>query len=393
MGHKGIRYIIAMAAISVLVSSCALPDIFFRQHGFGDGAYSVETERNVNNLEDQGYYVRKNDGTYQKLYIGDTNFRGNADATRRVVWFGKDYDKVPVMQKGESLVYRSATEFTPRFSVERFQDLGYTLGICTMTPTSAGRYRFSTNPRARCIDINSSAGDLYNLGEHYVTMEMIGDTQLRMGNISLAGTIVGLERGKTYSADIYIGTEVLSYNIVADVRAMLSMENDTITEFTYEKGKVISFSFPDYYNSGYYYVNGYGMVKYVNSDREFDETIAMNVPNPSGADTVDDAYQPSIATTETVPFRIDEQESVRIEVNFEKEADMTLETGTLSAGYSIVPPSARVIGDNGTYALNLNDTQDALVGVYTLEPGDYRIEISGLAGRTYSYMVRKESEN
>ena len=383
-----------MAAVLAagIITFCFMPDLLMRRRGFGRDMYSVTVVDNVNDLENKGIYVQKNDGTYHRLYVGDTNFRGGTRVSKRVMWFGKDFEEVPVMHKGEKLVYRSSSEFEPHFTIERFQDLGYTIGICGMSPTSSGRYRFSTAPEKRCIDINSSARELYSLGDHTVTMDMSGETELRRGNVSQAGTIIGLERGKTYSTDIYIGTEVQRFDFAADVRAMLSMENHTIREFCYEQNKVVSFELPDHFNSGYYYIEDFGLVKYVNSDEEYSEEIAMNIPNAAGESSMENSglYQPFIAVTETVPFRIDEEGDFAVEVSFSSAADGIVNAGGASSGDEIIPPTARVFGESGSYSLNLNDEGNVLSGAFRLVPGDYTIEITGLAGRTYSYLVTED---
>ena len=382
-----IKVLLAAALVVLVVLLIFYRDIFFRDRGFNDREYKVTVVKKINDIEDRSFYVWKDDGTFERLYVGDTTFKGDTSGRVRIAWFGKDYDMIPTMQKGEKLVFRSRSEFNPRFSVERFQDIGYTIGICGMSPTSTGRFMFSTNPDDRLIDINSSAGSLYELGIHNVTMEMIGDTDLRRGNISQAGTIVGLERGKTYKADIYIGTEVIQREFIADVRAMDSMETYTINDFTYEKTKVVSLEFPEYFNSGYYYVGDFGFVRYINSSEEYDESMAMNVPNPTNEEYEKEKEKAEIETpvpaTETVTFTVDKKTLLDISVHFEK---------TLIDGKEIDPPTARVLGESGSYTLNLNDQGDSLEGRFELEPGQYTIEINGLSGRTYSYMVRKASQ-
>ena len=367
-----------------------------RNHGY-NGDYQVTVVRNVNKIEDGAFYIKKADGTYHKPYVGDSSFiEGRSSSNeKRVLWFGKDYGRVPTMNRGEKIVYRSSSEFDPKFRIERFQDIGYTIGICNMMPTTTGRYFFSTALKDNCIDLNSSAGKLYSLGSHNVTMEVIGDAQLRSGNISQAGTIIGLERGKTYDVDIYIGTEVMKYEFVADVRALNSMEVTEIKDFEYESNKVISFEFPDYFHSGYYLINGFGVVRYVDSDEEYDESMAMNIPNSSGSEEEqeeEDMYQQLTATTETVPFVVDEQGSITVSVRFDTGDGNTYAGKEKGAGDSLIPPTGRVLGESGSYTLNLNDAQDTLSGTFELEPGRYTIEIRGLAGRSYSYIVRKAEE-
>lgn len=383
----------AVLILSAALTSCGIPDMMLRIRGY-NGEYQVKVVTDVNDIEDNSFYIKKQDGYYYKPYVGENSFIGGRSSGANILWFGKDYDMIPTMNKGDSLVYRSSQEFSPDFLVSRFQDMGYTIGICNMTPTSAGRYAFSTDTDDRCININSSAGELYALGSHYVTMEMIGDAQLRKGNISQAGTIIGLDRGKTYKADVYIGTEVLEYKFVADVRAMMEMDMERyiISDFEYEKNKVVSFKFPDYFNSGYYLISDFGVVKYVNSDKEYDESMAMNIPNPSGPPDEEDesaSYQTAAETKESVPFVVDKAGLIEVSVRFEAISGTTDRTEELEEGNRTVRPTGRVIGESGSYTLNLTSDGTALAGTFELEPGKYNIEITGLAGRNYSYLVRK----
>lgn len=379
------RVVIIVAAVLLLIVLIIgfANGLFIRKHGFGDQKYRVTVVKNVDDLEDRSFYIQKENGTYERPYVGDTTFTGASTSGKiRVAWFGKDYDRIPTMHRGEKVVYRSKYEFTPSFSVERFQDIGYTIGICGMSPTSTGRYAFSTNPESRSIDINSSAGFLYNLGSHTVTMEMIGDTDLRRGNISQVGTIVGLEQGKTYKADIYIGTEIQQYEFVADVRAFSSMEKYTIKDFLYEKNKVVSFEFPEYFNSGYYYVGGFGFVRYINSSKEYDESMAMNIPNPTGEEYEMEKEKAeavtSVPVVEEVSFTVEKKENIKVSLHFDN---------TTYDGQEIEPPTARVLGESGSYILNPAEQGNELEGTFELDAGTYTIEIKGLAGRTYSYMV------
>jgi hypothetical protein len=162
------RVVIIVAAVLLLIVLIIgfANGLFIRKHGFGDQKYQVTVVKNVDDLEDRSFYIQKENGTYERPYVGDTTFTGDSTSGKiRVAWFGKDYDRIPTMHRGEKVVYRSKYEFNPSFSVERFQDIGYTIGICGMSPTSTGRYAFSTNPESRSIDVNSSAGFLTTQGE------------------------------------------------------------------------------------------------------------------------------------------------------------------------------------------------------------------------------------
>lgn len=374
--------------VCIAASSMIGCSVFDRTHGYNDREYSVTVETKESRLEDGSYYVMKNDGTFHRLYLGETSFGGRPVASsvsaKRVAWFGKDADRIPTMYRGESIAFRSSTEFSESFPVERFEDTGYTIGICGMKESGTGRYKFSTNPENMQIDMNASTGELYRLGDHTATMDRIGDIELRKGNISRAGTVVGLERGKTYATEVYIGTDVLRYSFVADVRAFVSSDLCTLSDYSYTQGKTISIHFPDWFHSGYYLVGGYGIVRYVASEREFSENMDMNIPNDP-AQPVEEREETTGETIETVTFRIDREEEITVQVTFEPE------NGGVD-GYGRIPdPSAKVIGEHSVYSLS-PEREGELTMTATLPVGDYTLEITGLNGRDYKYRVTGKGE-
>ena len=374
--------------VCIAASSMTGCSVFDRTHGYNDREYSVTVETKESRLEDGSYYVMKNDGTFHRLYLGETSFGGSpvtsSVSVKRVAWFGKDADRIPTMYRGESIAFRSSTEFSEAFPVERFEDTGYTIGICGMKESGTGRYKFSTNPENMQIDMNASTGELYRLGDHTATMDRIGDIELRKGNISRAGTVVGLERGKTYATEVYIGTDVLRYSFVADVRAFVSSDLCTLSDYSYTQGKTISIHFPDWFHSGYYLVGGYGIVRYVASEREFSENMDMNIPNDP-AQPVEEGEETTGETIETVTFRIDREEEITVQVTFEPE------NGGVD-GYGRIPdPSAKVIGEHSVYSLS-PEREGELTMTATLPVGDYTLEITGLNGRDYKYRVTGKGE-
>ena len=375
-------------AVCIALSSMTGCSFFERRHGYDDKEYAVAIETKESRLEDGCYYVMKKDGTFHRLYIGETSFGGSPVASsvsaKRVAWFGKDADRIPTMYRGESIAYRSSAEFSEAFPVERFEDTGYTIGICGMKESGTGRYKFSTNPENMQIDMNASTGELYRLGDHTATMERIGDIELRKGNISRAGTVVGLERGKTYATEVYIGTDVIRYSFVADVRAFVSSELCTLSDYSYTQGKTISIGFPDWFHSGYYLVGGYGIVRYVASEKEFSVNMDMNIPNDP-AIPVEEGEEIAGEMVETVTFRIDREEEVTVRVTFEPENGG-------EDGYGSIPdPSAKVIGERSVYSLSPGKEGELLMTA-TLPVGDYTIEITGLNGREYRYRVTGKGE-
>ena len=380
------KLLISIFTISIIFSSgCSL---FNRDMGRAESYEVIEID-SEDKMKDDTYYVKKKNGKFHQLYIGNTNFQKTANSypnPLRVAWYGKDFDKIPTMYQGETLVYHAKTPFKEGVYIERFIDSGFTIGLSKLDKTETGRYMFSTSPGDYYMDINSSAGQMYELGDKKAILDTIGNAKLREGNISPSGTIIGLEEGKTYSTYVYIGTQAHHYNIVADVRALTSSEVTRLWDYEFDKNKVLEFKFPNNFNSGYYFVNGKGIVRYINSNKKWDDSMDMNIPNDY--DENKDHEDKSTGgreltlesqTVENVPVNIDTDGRYSIEVSYEIVKDMP-------------EPTIKFIGSNGT--ISLKPAGDDVMAIQTdLEAGKYELQLIGLDGRAYSYRVVDADNN
>lgn len=367
---------------------------FFERRPVGDSAdYHITTLDGTDSLQDGSFYIQHQGGKYDALYFGQSSFQPGTTADAdpsRVLWFGKDFACIPTMHKGEALVFRSGESLPETVSLERFEDIGYTIGICNMSASgSSGRYRFSTDPEDLNIDVQSDADRLCRLGSATALIDRIGHTSLRSGNISRGGTIVGLEEGRTYRTDVYIGTTIYPFDLVADVRAMLSMETAAISHYTLTSNSLATYSFPDGLESGYYLINGTGLLRYINSGKEWDESMDMAIPNGDldAESEVESSPDPEKANDAvSVPFRLDRDSRVTVTV------DYGVSGRSYRAGRALAAPTARLIGENGAYALNADGEKQTLSVTATLTEGQYVLQIAGLGGRTYTYRITRLSE-
>ena len=349
----------------------------------------VATFKDIDQLADGGYYVRHGDVYYQP-YFGQTSFTPDRTVTakddKRIAWYGEDYANIPTMNKGDTIVYHSTQPFTEGLTIERFEDLGYTVGICQMKEASSGRYSFATDSRNFNVDIKSDAGTLCQNGKTTATFDKIGGVNLRAGNISRAGTIIGLSKGKTYDCDIYIGTDLHEYKIKADVKALCSMEVFEITDYSFNRSKTITFKFPNNLQSGYYNIGGFGIVRYINSAKgEFSESMDMNVPND-----IENLYakvdEPSINDLEDYTedikeetFTLDEDTDVTVSVIYQDSKDYA------------DAPVVKVVSSEAAYTLSAGKDNE-LTSSLSLKSGTYTIKLIGLGNRTYSYRVTKNKQ-
>lgn len=394
--NKFVYKIILILILMPLLSGCSL---FERDRGRAN-SYSVKVIKNIEDMEDSTYYVKKSDKEYHQLFIGNNNFKSKTATSakpERVAWFGKDIDQVPTMHKGESLVFYSENEFKEGITVERFNDTGFTIGIAGLQKTDTGRFSFSTKPSKYDIDINASTGQMYELGEKTAILDSIGNAKLRQGNVSESGTVMGLEEGKTYSTYVYIGTQAHHYNFVADVRALVSSELTTLWDFDYDKNHLLEFTFPDYFNSGYYFIGGYGIVKYINGPEKWNEKMDMNIPNDYNQDQnkEDHGDKPK----NDVSQEIDEQSITRETVTAEDSGTYNVEV-KFEKIKGMPDPTAKLVGPNG--ATTLKPAGDGKLAIQIeLEAGKYELQIIGLEDRPSSYgfayadttKEKKDSEN
>lgn len=300
-------------------------------------SYNVESYSTSDNLESGCFYVL-HDNQYSKLYVGDASFDleefenaeepeetkifvdgeekideekyhqtqnendysdysgSTAESTEeenenyytRILWFGKDWNCIPTLYEGDQLVYCNAGELNEVFTIERFEYLGFTFGLTGFKETSTGRFRINVNSENYNIDKNSSSKIMFDEfeDESTVILEKIGETKLRESNMTNYGTIKGLKEDQKYKLDFYNGTVLHQLEIKADVRALGSMAlyktNDydfVATEFDEgERNYLVSINIPAEFNTGYYFINGVGLFRYVKGNK-FDEKTDFNVPN------------------------------------------------------------------------------------------------------------------
>lgn len=357
-----------------------------------DNSNEATIETNVNKLKNGSFYIER-DNTYYEAFLGDATFTRNSVVkngdSSRVAWLNESTDtKIPTMYPGDKIVYRQNEGiFEGDVTVERFYDLGYTIGVCGLKANTAGRYTFDTDVKELNVNPSSDANQLTSAGDSQAVIESIGNAKLRSGNISEAGTIIGLEKGKTYSTDVYVGTILKNYKIKADVKALMSTETYEIKNFEYMQNKTISITLPTWLNSGYYLVEGYGFIKYSTSGKEWDESTDVNVPNTPTYESSDNSENEKKQSLESDDIQ---EEKIVINEDGDYKVSVSYETKEIKKGnYKVADPKARIIGDDGATFLSQEET-GKLETTIKLVKGEYKLQVIGLSGRTYSYNVEKQ---
>ncbi len=388
--------VLTLFAVAVLISGCGNKN----QETVEES--SVTKVENMDDLAEGGYYVEKNDG-YEQLYFGDTSFStsdvvtgGSADTTR-VAWFGSDWSSIPTLYKGESLVYKYSGELSESFAFERFKDYGYTVGICDMEETDTGRYLLSLSSDDHMISTDSEAyKTLTDIGSGNVIVEAVGGKKLRSGNITAAGTIEGLEEGNQYSLDIYTGTKLKKTELTADVRALGAIETYISNSYEFLRSDVISIEIPEWFNSGYYSIDGYGIFRYVNGS-SYDDTTDFSVANqdPDAGDSDENSLvdEKEDENRQVEEIYIAETGSYLITVTYDDDYDESL-SDSFDSEDSKNDIDTTPVAVLRTYndSLTLKDVGGNQLQLSTdLEMGNYKLTLTNLLGRDYEFTVKMVS--
>lgn len=263
---------------------------------------------NEDSLEDGEYYILHKSGkksTFTKVCMGDASYDTSEDAeisdtpsstaASRTLRYTDDYDEIPTLYDGDSLIFYSTRALDDGFVLERFESFGWTFGITGMTKMNSDRYSFLTggDDDPKNIDKKSDAAQLIKaFPDSKLVIDDIGGTKVRSNNVTRGGSITGgLKRGDTYSVNLYAGTEHYQYNLKADTYVMTSMAAYQDSDFEFLKSKILKINIPSWYNSGYYNINGKGVFRYVKGD-SYNDSTDFNIPNenPDSETYTDDTY-------------------------------------------------------------------------------------------------------
>ena len=227
---------------------------------------------------------------------GDYNFKGtemeSISMYPRSIWIDTDTDVlIPTVTSSERLIYVSKTEVPEAIIFERFADYGYTIGVSNMIKDTGGHYFFEyavsdEEDYKYYLDIRSDAKQLTEL--ETVTklyLDKVGDVKVDENSVSDGGTVLGLTKDKSYVCEFYTGTFYQDFLLTANVHSFGSMERFVSYDYEFMHSTFIVIKIPEYFTSGYYFVNGVGLFRYVDDEdmktyngEAYDASIDWNEP-------------------------------------------------------------------------------------------------------------------
>lgn len=184
----------------------------------------------------------------------------------RVTWVNKDLDEatIPTMYATDKMIYKSSNNIPTKYALEKFFDNGYTLGVMGLKQDLSGNYRYSGGDGGGHTMPTSDAVGFDGMEDvESIYLVQVGDERITPLNMSMSGTVTGLEAGKVYSCDVRRGTERVLVDLTANIHYFSSAETYMFGSFTFITPLIAELNIPDYVTTGYYNIGGGGFYRYV----------------------------------------------------------------------------------------------------------------------------------
>lgn len=350
--------------------------------------YRIAYIKDMYELERGNFYVYREGLGYTRPYFGITNFSGGATSasSSRVAWFMDDFDLIPTIYAGDSIVFRTLSEFSETFYLERFYDTGYTFGLCLLSLTKTGRYKLSTGTDDGTLNRNSDAAKLAQYGDINVTIDAVGGEFLRGEMVSSSGTVRGLEKDKDYDVDLYVGTELQDTVLKADSRCLVSAEVRTTMDYHFLQSDIIMIEMPYWLNSGYYSINGSGIFRFVN-DEAYDDSTDFNIPNPNSEEDylrqLEIKRAPYMEQTEAVEFPAEGMYEIKVTYDDAFFEELFTEDDLVPVEAALYFNQDYEIGVPFTHS----ETENSLTVISAAPQGAGEIILKNLMGRGFTIEV------
>ena len=226
--------------------------------------------------EDDLMQTRKGEDIFFLCPGGDTNFKKSDQIsafTRCIYMDEENYERVPTYTEGTSLIYVSGKEVFEDITFERFADCGYSIGISNLKGDAGGHFYITYMDTAEddyrfSLDLKSDAVELTGFEDiSRLYLDKVGDTYVTEKNVSPAGSVEGLEKDERYVCEFYTGSFYQDFLLTANIRIFGSLETFTLHDYEFMHANCIRIRIPEWLKSGYYYVNGCGLFRYI-SDKD-----------------------------------------------------------------------------------------------------------------------------
>lgn len=206
--------------------------------------------------------------------VGDINFKGDElsdiDQYPRSIWISSEKDEeIPTVTSKNALLYISDTKVPEEIVFERFADYGYSIGISNMEPDGGGHYYITyaeTNEDdyKYSVDMKSEAAQVTQFDTiDRLFLDKVGGMEVNEETVSEGGTVLGLAKDESYICEFYTGTFYQDFKLAANIHSFGKLERFVCYDYEFLHANCIRIEIPEWFKSGYYFVQGVGLFRYV----------------------------------------------------------------------------------------------------------------------------------
>lgn len=314
-----------------------------------------------------GAFYVKNGTKFAEVYkpLGNCTNAAKKMQSNRVFYMLEDQDMIPVHYKNEIIAYSSVSADLKRVTLERFKDMGHSLGIYGGTIEDDGLYHFNIEKN---VAVGSDAERIFeNVVSEEIRLKSIGGLDIANFIDKETGIIIKLKANEKYLVEFYAGTYFYRTAFTADTQFLKAFElytydneyiEDTINGY-------MSFNTPNYLKSGYYNINGTGLFLYHAYER------GQQVEN----ETYNEGYyenREELVATYSKQYNISvprETKDLKINIKYSAATDAYDKNVDVSA-YVVSP-------DGSGYDMDVNTKgKEMSLSLKTAMAGDWTIHIS-----------------
>ncbi|WP_026667615.1 hypothetical protein [Butyrivibrio sp. AE2005] len=228
------------------------------------------------NLENDTYYVKEGTKFYEVFEAERSGGGGDIDSSRCAYYLGDYESKIPTYYLGELLAYASKSNSIDDVSLERYSDTGYSIGV-SGAEWKDGYITFELKQDA--VKKSDAASKFKNDRSDYIMIETINGKPVSADMLNKAGVFVGLEENKDYEISFWAGTYYGVTTVKADTHFFQAYEAFTLTNHEITRNGYIAIRLPDDSKTGYYYIDGKGLFRYV-AEEKGQDLKALNYNEP-----------------------------------------------------------------------------------------------------------------
>ncbi len=296
-----------MAALSVSLSGCGLfqtlqgqtddkPNEYSNVYELSSGKAYVWDHKGETDIKKDLAQDREGDPVFFACPTGDINFKGDElsdiDQYPRSIWIPSDMDdQIPTVTSANALIYISDTTVPEEIIFERFADYGYSIGISNMEADGGGHYFITyaetdEDDYKYYVDMKSDAAEVTQFDTiARLYLDKVGGMEVSENSVSDGGTVLGLEKDKYYICEFYTGTFYQDFKLKAGIHSFGKLERFVCHDYEFLHANCIKIEIPEWFKSGYYFVQGVGLFRYVTDEDlkvynglSYDASIDWNDP-------------------------------------------------------------------------------------------------------------------